>query len=74
MRNRPGSSETYSAYSEDIAVVHLYWDTPAVLQFERAARLGWIDYISQVTAAAGATGVTGVTTSYHRWGACLVYA
>ena len=47
MRQRAGG-EPYNAYTDDIAVVHLYWDAPAVLQFERAGRLGWIDYISQV--------------------------
>ena len=35
-------------FSEDIAIVHIYWDTPSVLQFERALRLTWIDFISQV--------------------------
>ena len=38
----------YDAYKEDIAIVHIYWDTSSVLQFERALRLTWIDYISQV--------------------------
>ena len=38
----------YDAFKEDIAIVHVYWDTSSVLQFERALRLTWIDYISQV--------------------------
>ena len=38
----------YDAFKEDIAIVHLYWDTPSVLQFERALRLTWVDYLAQV--------------------------
>ena len=38
----------YDAFKEDIAIVHIYWDTPSVLQFERAVWLTWIEYISQV--------------------------
>ena len=38
----------YDAYEEDIALVHIYWDTPSVLQFQRALRLTWLDYLSQV--------------------------
>ena len=38
----------YDAFKQDIALVHIYWDTSSVLQFERALRLTWIDYISQV--------------------------
>lgn len=45
-RSREG--EEYSAYREDIALVHLYWDTSSVLQFQRSLRLTWIDYLSQV--------------------------
>ena len=48
-RSREG--EEYSAYREDIALVHLYWDTSSVLQFQRSLRLTWIDYLSQVRAA-----------------------
>ena len=42
------NGETYDAFKEDIALVHIYWDSPSALQFERALRLTWIDYISQV--------------------------
>ena len=42
------NGETYEAFKEDIALVHIYWDSPSALQFERALRLTWIDYISQV--------------------------
>ena len=47
---RNAKGEAYSAYEEDIAIVHLYWDTPSVLQFQRSLRLTWIDFLSQVTA------------------------
>ena len=52
---RSGSSKrklrngvAYDAYKEDIALVHIYWDSPSALQFERSVRLTWIDYLSQV--------------------------
>ena len=38
----------YHSYKKDIAILHLYWDMASVLQFERALRLTWIDYISTV--------------------------
>ena len=38
----------YDAYQDDIALVHIYWDTPSVLQFQRTLRLTWLDYLSQV--------------------------
>ena len=38
----------YDAFKEDIAIVHIYWDTPSVLQFERTLRLTWVDYLAQV--------------------------
>ena len=44
----PGSEQQYDPYTEDISVVHLYWDTQAVMQFQRARRLTWVDYLSQV--------------------------
>ena len=42
------SGVKYNAFKEDIAILHIYWDSPSVLQFERALRLTWIDYVSQV--------------------------
>ena len=42
------NGDKYDAFTEDIAIVHIYWDTPSVLQFERALRLTWMDFISQV--------------------------
>ena len=42
------SGAEYDAFQEDIALVHINWDTPSVLQFERTLRLTWIDFISQV--------------------------
>ena len=42
------SGVEYDAFKEDIAVVHVYWDTPSVLQFQRALRLTWVDYLAQV--------------------------
>ena len=46
---RNAKGEAYSAYEEDIAMVHLYWDSPSVLQFQRSLRLTWIDYLSQAS-------------------------
>ena len=47
-RRKLSSGVEYDAYKDDIAIVHIYWDTASVLQFERTLRLTWIDYISQV--------------------------
>ena len=42
------SGSSYDAYEDDIAILHVYWDKESIIQFQRALRLTWIDYISQV--------------------------
>ena len=47
-KRKLSNGAVYDAYQEDIALVHIYWDSPSALQFERSLRLTWIDYMSQV--------------------------
>ncbi len=54
MRTYPASNlfsnnpETYDAYDEDIAIVHIYFKKSTVFQMESAPKMTWIDYFSAV--------------------------
>ncbi len=42
------SEDTYDAYEEDIATIHFYFESSAVFQYKRQAKMTFSDILSQV--------------------------
>lgn len=43
-----GKGSSYNAYEKDIAVIHFFFEEPAVFQFRRSLRMTWVDFVGQI--------------------------